>query len=419
MVNPYGVLFRTPGSRAFTAAGFVARMPLSMAGIGIIAMVSQMRGDYGLAGAVSATFTLSMALCGPRISRAVDRRGQSRVLPPVAGLSVMALGALLLCARYDAPAWTLFGCAAVAGAMPNMAAMVRARWTHALKGSDRLHTAYSLESVVDELTFVVGPALSVALCTALFPEAGPLVAGVLLVLGILMFVPQKGTEPPVARSADGSPRTGSAIRSGALRLLALTLVAGGAIVGTVDVVSVSFAEQQGTPAGAGIVLSVYAAGSAVAGLVFGTLRLRTPLPRLLVLGTAGTALTTLPLLLVGDLVTLSAAVFLPGLFFAPTMIVVMGLVERTVPPAVLTEGMTWAITGLSVGVASGAAVSGAIVDRFGPGGGFVVAVAAGAAALLTALCARRPLERSLRERADRDAERPAEEQAEAPGRAAH
>ncbi|MCX4516241.1 MFS transporter [Streptomyces anulatus] len=423
MANPYGVLFRTPGSRAFTAAGFVARMPLAMAGIGIIAMVSQMRGDYGLAGAVSATFTLSMALCGPRISRAVDRRGQSRVLPPVAGLSVMALGALLLCARYDAPAWTLFGCAAVAGAMPNMAAMVRARWTHALKGSDRLHTAYSLESVVDELTFVVGPALSVALCTALFPEAGPLVAGVLLVLGVLMFVPQKRTEPPVARPTDGHPPTGSAIRSGALRLLALTLVAGGAIVGTVDVVSVSFAEQQGSPAGAGIVLSVYAAGSAVAGLVFGALRLRTPLPRLLVLGTAGTALTTLPLLLVGDLVTLSAAVFLPGLFFAPTMIVVMGLVERTVPPAVLTEGMTWAITGLSVGVASGAAVSGAIVDRFGPGGGFVVAVAAGATALLTALCARRPLERSLRERADRDAEgpaeEPAEEPAEAPGGAAH
>ncbi|MFI2315035.1 MFS transporter [Streptomyces sp. CB00072] len=419
MANPYGVLFRTPGSRAFTAAGFVARMPLAMAGIGIIAMVSQMRGDYGLAGAVSATFTLSMALCGPRISRAVDRRGQSRVLPPVAGLSVMALGALLLCARYDAPAWTLFGCAAVAGAMPNMAAMVRARWTHALKGSDRLHTAYSLESVVDELTFVVGPALSVALCTALFPEAGPLVAGVLLVLGVLMFVPQKRTEPPVARPVDGHPPTGSAIRSGALRLLALTLVAGGAIVGTVDVVSVSFAEQQGSPAGAGIVLSVYAAGSAVAGLVFGALRLRTPLPRLLVLGTAGTALTTLPLLLVGDLVTLSAAVFLPGLFFAPTMIVVMGLVERTVPPAVLTEGMTWAITGLSVGVASGAAVSGAIVDRFGPGGGFVVAVAAGATALLTALCARRPLERSLRERADRDAEGPAEEPAEAPGGAAH
>ncbi|MDG9684219.1 hypothetical protein QC334_16020 [Streptomyces sp. DH18] len=37
------------------------------------------------------------------VSRAVDRRVQSRVLPPVAGLSVMALGALLLCARVRRP----------------------------------------------------------------------------------------------------------------------------------------------------------------------------------------------------------------------------------------------------------------------------------------------------------------------------
>ncbi|MFH9296567.1 hypothetical protein [Streptomyces sp. NPDC017520] len=85
------------------------------------------------------------------------------------------------------------------------------------------------------------------------------------------------------------------------------------------------------------------------------------------------------------------------------------------PPAALTEGMTWAVTGLSVGVASGAVVSGAIVDRFGPGGGFVVAVAAGVAALLTAVCARRPLERSLQERHDREAGEPAG----APGGPAH
>nr|MDT0525196.1 MFS transporter [Streptomyces sp. DSM 41633] len=153
------------------------------------------------------------------------------------------------------------------------------------RGSDRLHTAYSLESVVDELTFVVGPALSVALSTALFPEAGPLVAAVLLILGVLLFVPQKRTEPPVIRhSADGTPAA-SALRGGplALALLALTLVAGGTIVGTVDVVSVAFAEEQGSPAGAGIVLSVYAVGSAGAGLAFGALGLTTPLPRLLLL----------------------------------------------------------------------------------------------------------------------------------------
>ncbi|WP_103535661.1 MFS transporter [Streptomyces sp. SM11] len=408
MANPYGTLFTTPGSVAFSAAGFVARMPLSMAGIGIITMLSQMKGEYGLAGAVSATFTLSMALCGPQISRMVDRRGQSKVLLPATGLSVIAMGVLLLCARYDAPVWTLFGSAVVAGTMPNLAAMVRARWTHVYRGSDRLHTAYSLESVVDELTFVVGPALSVALSTALFPEAGPLVAVVLLTLGVLMFVPQRRTEPPVIQpAADGAPSV-SALRGGPLVLLALTLVAGGTIVGTVDVVSVAFAEEQGSPVGAGIVLSVYAVGSAGAGLVFGALRLTTPLPRLLLLSTVGTALTTLPLLLVGDIATLSAAVFFSGVFFAPTMIVVMGLVEKTVPPTVLTEGMTWAITGLSVGVALGASVSGGMVDRLGPSGGFTVAIAAGGATVLLALIAQRPLDRGLRERAELPGGQPAD-----------
>ncbi|MFB7942053.1 MFS transporter [Streptomyces sp. NPDC056049] len=395
MPNPYGALFRVPGAVAFSAAGFIGRMPISMTGIGIITMLSQMRGEYGLAGAVSATFTLATAFFGPQVSRIVDRRGQSRVLLPATGISVASMGALLLCARYGAPVWTLFVFAALAGTLPNMAAMVRARWTHVYRDSPKLHTAFSLESVVDELTFVVGPALSVALSTALFPELGPLVAAVFLAVGVLLFVPQKKTEPPVHAADAAAGSGGSAIRIGSVRLLALVLVAGGTIVGTVDVVSVAFAEEQGSPAGAGIVLSVYAVGSALAGLVFGALKLSVPMPRLLLLGAAGTALTTLPLLLVGSVATLSVSVFVSGIFFAPTMIVVMGLVERTVPAAKLTEGMTWAITGLSMGVALGAAVSGSMVDRYGPGGGFAVAIVAGAAALLLALVAQRPLARRL------------------------
>nr|MDQ3577388.1 MFS transporter [Actinomycetota bacterium] len=149
--------------------------------------------------------------------------------------------------------------------------------------------------------------------------------------------------------------------------------------------------QQGSVAAAGIVVSVYAVGSGAAGLLFGMLKLTIPLPRLLLLGTLGTALTTLPLLIVGDILTLSIAVFASGVFFAPTMIVIMGLVERIVPGSKLTEGMTWAITGLSIGVALGAAVSGAAVERFGPDGGFLVAVTAGAAALVIALLGYRML----------------------------
>lgn len=54
MSNPYGAIFSAPGAKGFAAAGFFARMPMAMAPIGIVAMLSQTHGEYWLAGAVSA-----------------------------------------------------------------------------------------------------------------------------------------------------------------------------------------------------------------------------------------------------------------------------------------------------------------------------------------------------------------------------
>ncbi|MER7188282.1 MFS transporter, partial [Streptomyces hyaluromycini] len=82
MPSPYRALFAAPGSKGFSAAGFVGRMPLSMMGIGVVTMISQLSGRYGLAGALSATMALSAAAIGPQVSRLVDRHGQRRVLLP-------------------------------------------------------------------------------------------------------------------------------------------------------------------------------------------------------------------------------------------------------------------------------------------------------------------------------------------------
>lgn len=126
------------------------------------------------------------------------------------------------------------------------------------------------------------------------------------------------------------------IQLASMQLLALLMVAMGVIVGTVDIVSVAFVEQLGQPAAASLVLSAYAMGSCLAGLLFGALKLQTPLHRLLLLGGLATAATTLPLLLVGSVAALTGAVLVARLFFAPTMIVAMSLVERLVPEHRLT-----------------------------------------------------------------------------------
>ncbi|EMX8467570.1 MFS transporter [Serratia ureilytica] len=393
MANPYFKLFTAPGSKAFSSAGLIARLPVSMTGIGIITMLSQVRGSYWLAGAVAATFAFSMALLAPQIARAADRFGQRRVLPYATGTSAIALLLLLICTRYQAPDWALFVFAALAGGMPSISAMVRARWSEIYRGTPQLHTAFSFESVLDEVAFIIGPPIAVGLSVSLFPEAGPLVAALLLVAGVTAFALQKSTQPPVYTR--NSERQRAILAMPSMQILVLTLIALGTIVGTVDVISVAFAEQQGQPAAASIVLSVYAFGSCLAGLIFGAMKIPVPLPRLFLYAAFATAFTTLPLLWVHHVLTLAAAMFVAGLFFAPTMIIAMGLVENIVPPARLTEGLTWMVTGLGIGVAFGAALAGLAIDAAGITAGFGVTLTAGLVVLLVAAGGYRLMRRTL------------------------
>ncbi|HIF6626066.1 TPA: MFS transporter [Serratia marcescens] len=393
MANPYFKLFTAPGSKAFSSAGLIARLPVSMTGIGIITMLSQVRGSYWLAGAVAATFAFSMALLAPQIARATDRFGQRRVLPYATGTSAIALLLLLICTRYQAPDWALFVFAALAGGMPSISAMVRARWSEIYRGTPQLHTAFSFESVLDEVAFIIGPPIAVGLSVSLFPEAGPLVAALLLVAGVTAFALQKSTQPPVYTR--NSERQRAILAMPSMQILVLALIALGTIVGTVDVISVAFAEQQGQPAAASIVLSVYAFGSCLAGLIFGAMKIPVPLPRLFLYAAFATAFTTLPLLWVHNVLTLAAAMFVAGLFFAPTMIIAMGLVENIVPPSRLTEGLTWMVTGLGIGVAFGAALAGLAIDAAGITAGFSVTLTAGLVVLLVAAGGYRLMRRTL------------------------
>lgn len=196
MPSPYRAIFAAPGTVRFSAAGLVGRMPLSMLAIGVVTMISQITGRYGLAGALAATLALSAAGMGPLISRLVDRHGQRRVLRPTALTAVTAGTGLLVCAQWSAPEWTLFVFAAGAGCMPSVGAMVRARWAAIYRGSPReLHAAYAWESIVDEVCFIFGPIVAIGLSTAWFPAAGPLLAVVFLVTGVFWLTAQRATEP--------------------------------------------------------------------------------------------------------------------------------------------------------------------------------------------------------------------------------
>ncbi len=382
MIGTYREIFSARGAAAFSAAGFVARLPIAMVGIGIVTMLSQLRGDYGLAGALSAVFALAYAAITPIVSRAVDRYGQRRVLPAASAVSACALAALLLCVRLGTPDVVLFLLAIPAGCMPTIGAMVRARWTALYRGQPQLRTAFAFESVLDEVCFIAGPVISVGLSVSVFPEAGPLLALILLVVGTFALVAQRGTEPAVLDRTEHSG--GSVVRIPAMWVLVAVMLAMGTIFGSVDVTSIAFATERGAAAAATIALALFASASAVAGVVFGALRPGAALRRQLVFATGAVAVLLWPLLLVDSILTLTGVLALAGISVAPTMIVATTLVESVVPHAKLTEGITWTVTGLGVGVAVGSAVAGQMIDAFGTRAGFAVAVAAGLTACIVA-----------------------------------
>jgi MFS family permease len=389
MRNPYAEIFRAPGAKGFAAAGFFARMPMAMAPIGIVAMLSQKHGEYWLAGAVAATYALTTALAAPQISRYIDRLGQTRVVVPTTVVSVLAFAALILATHRDWPVWTLFVSAFLAAVMPSMPAMVRARWTEIFRDRPELNTAFAFESAADELVYIAGASLAVGLSVALFPEAGMVASTLSLAVGSTVFILQRSTEPRAR--PQGLVRHGSAIRQRPVQIITAALIFVGAIFSTAEVSAVAITEALGQPKAASLVIGVYAAGSFVVGLIIGALSLTMPPQRQLAIAIGTLALTSLPLLFVESVQMLALAVFFSGIAISPTFITAFGLIERRVPEAMLTEGVTWVMTGIGIGMALGAFVAGWVVDTFGAHNGFWVSVVSAALSLLIVLLGQRSL----------------------------
>lgn len=261
--------------------------------------------------------------------------------------------------------------------------MIRARWTVLFRGKPQLHTAFSLDTVLTEMAFIIGPALAIGMSTSAFAEAGPLAAILLLTIGVTAFVLQLQTEPKVVKRSKGS--SASILQTPSLRIIILALLAMGVIGGSIDVAVVAFANTQGWPTAASFILAAYALGSLVAGLTFGALRIALPIERqfiFLILFTAGTAL--LPILS-PNIFIMTGILFIAGLSFAPTMIIVMHLGTIILPPSKLTEGLTWMTTGISIGVALGGLLAGLVIDTYGARAGFGLAIVSGLSMVVIAL----------------------------------
>ncbi|NUU21053.1 MAG: MFS transporter [Streptomycetaceae bacterium] len=390
MISPYSSLLRTPSAWRFLVPGLVARLPYAMLGLGIVLLVKDTTGSYGVAGAVSAAMAVALSVVGPQTGRLADRYGQAVVLVPGALVHGVAVAALIVCAKSGAPVWTLFATAVVAGAsVPQIGSMVRARWVARLADRPTLPTAFAFESVTDEFTFVVGPVIATFLATGVDPGFGLAVEAVLTVAGSLAFAAQRSTAP--ARRPASDVAHASAIRVAGVKVLVGAFVCIGAVFGSMQVSMTAFAEEAGRAGLAGALYAVFAGGSLIAGTAYGVRAWRGAANRRLMVAFALLATGAAPLWAVPNIGVMVPVALVCGLALAPTIITGYMLVERLVPAAAKTEAFTWLTGAIGLGLAFGSTLAGVATDAFGAGPSFALTFAAAGLGLLVVALGQRTL----------------------------
>ena len=383
--NPYTAILAIPGAKQFSAAGAIARLPMSMVGIGIVLMIQQIYGSYALGGRVSAAYIIAQAICSPQIAKLVDRKGQSLVMRPLFALTAVSLVALILCAALQAPQFTLYLFAVTTGAsIGSVGSMVRARWSHLLPDPRKLHSAYSFEAAVDELCFVVGPMLATILATSVTPTAGLIIPLLAVSIGGFWFLSLRSTEPPLTVPEPGVKYQSVLLNGGMLAVIAV-FIGMGTIFGATDVATIAFAEEAGHKSLAGAILGIFALGSLISGLLYGAKHWLSPLWKRFALGMVALAIGVALFPFVTSLPMLAVVMFVTGFAIAPTLINGNNLVQLLVPPSQLTEGLTWVGTALGVGVSIGTSVGGQRIDAAGAHAGFEIVLLAGALSVLVTL----------------------------------
>ncbi|WP_139738656.1 MFS transporter [Actinomyces wuliandei] len=383
MTTSYSRILTYPGAAAFSAAGLVARFPVSMTGISTILAVQDVYGSYTAAGLVSAANIVAVALGSPLLARLVDVYGQSRVMLPAVLGSAAGLAGLAAATWAQAPLAVLVLLAVLAGALAgSMGSLVRARWTSLLRTPQETHTAFSLEAALDEVTFIIGPVLATALCTApvLPVTSGWLAALVLQVGGGTWFLSQRATEPAAhgrseRAAAPGAAAHHSVLRHGAVIVVVAVFLLSGAMFGANDVAAVAFATEQGHASASGVILAAWGVGSLTAALAYGARSWGWPLRTRLLLGVVTLAVGSSTFALAPNLIVLSVLMVLTGTAIAPTVVNGNNIIQVTVAPSQLTEGLAWVSTALNIGVSLGALLAGSVIDAAGSRGGYLVMAA--------------------------------------------
>jgi len=364
MLTKYRQVFAGNSAWRFSTAGFIARLPVSMVGIGILMYVEAERGSYAIAGAVSGSISIAAAIGGPLSSRLVDKLGQHRVLPIQILLIVLCSMALVVLIPSDVPAPYLFIFSIGSGlAYPSIGALVRSRWTALLVSGPILLTAFSIESMIDELIFIVGPSIAATTSVKLHPAAPQVIAIFLLAGGGIWLASMRSSEPPINKH-QGKHGKPVILQNGLIYMWGVH-IAVGMFFGAVETSIIAFTKIAGQPIYGGIVMAVWAFGSLLGGFVYGGLHFKSALHRQLIVVSLLLIPATVGMVYVESILVLALLSIAAGIGISPLLIASAAITQRRSPVGRTTEAIASMYAGIGLGFAFAAALSGWLIDNRG------------------------------------------------------
>ncbi len=369
----------------FFVLGFVARLPFAMNIVGLLTLVTVVRGSIAEAGLVSAAFGIATGVGGPLLGAIADRRGQ-RVVSVVVSVIHSALLLGIVAAVYGgSPFWLILVLTLLAGAtIPPVAAYARARWIALLaddtrRGGRGVSTALGYESMVEEITFVGGPVLVGVLATLISPAAPVVVAAVV----VLVFASAFGLHRTSSAVHPGSAHADAAVapRRSLLALAVLLPVAGmffmGSFFGATLASLTTVMEADGLGESTGLVYGIMGATSAVAAITVGRLPAGFALHTRWVLGATVMLIAGLVLWAAPRLPVVVVVFVFVGIAVGATLVTVFTIGARNAPGGRLSTAMAMLSSAVTIGQGITVATVGAIAEVAGPAVFASVAVASG------------------------------------------
>lgn len=359
----FAALLRHPGVARIVASAVVARIPMGMTAILLVLLFSQETGSFAFAGIAVAANSLAFAAVSPWFGRMADRGRARAVLIIVGILQPISTGMLVLSMLLDWPVAISLACAALTGAaVPPVGAITRERWTFVLPVHLRT-SAFTLEAMLSELTYIVGPLLATLALLVAGPAMGLLVASFFVAIGSVLLA----ATPAVRQSAGAKGRPKLKERLWSRPVVAVLGVGAGLglAFGMLEVAIPAFALDNGGQVYSALLIAVWSSASVIGGLVFMRMRLRATVHAQLSVLVALNAIGFMVLGIADTVLFLAVLLAIGGLVMAPAAASEYQVAGIVAPPGRTTETFTWLNTGAYVGGALGSAFAGFLIEPIG------------------------------------------------------